>query len=424
MDSPKSRGQRKAAKTANPLVNGIQRLVKTNGAAAHSASDVGLQSTDIPKRYTIYEPMLLLNSNFATYSSTWHKFYSALSSTDLENLFSSILDAFHDAGVNVTHIALNAPIQLDIRNDDGRNQGYNITRSPVNLRPLHGDFGPDELLQAHSEQPTKADFEAAFWVEAAQLSGILQLWAPRWTMFSRGNIREKARILGLAQHNPSPFPGLSEEHLGQSLHQVDVIDFYVGIGYFALPYLRRGVRRVFGWEINGWSVEGLRRGCEKNGFECEVFLVPDQLDNTTVSRLAQDVARAVCCKAGLRCVVFRGDNRHAPMTMKAVDKALALSSSALNVRHCNMGLLPSSRSSYEGAVRVVSALNGAWLHIHENADILSVEQKRLEVKEQLKALLQRVRGDRWQLWCEQTEMVKTYAPGVGHFVFDIKIWPA
>ena len=90
-------------------------------------------------------------------------------------------------------------------------------------------------------------------------------------MFSRGNIREKARILGQIRLNQSPFSGLCSGELSQDLCEIDVVDLYVGIGYFALPYLRKGVRRVFGWELNGWSVEGLRRGCIRNGFECAVF---------------------------------------------------------------------------------------------------------------------------------------------------------
>ena len=132
----------------------------------------------------------------------------------------------------------------------------NILRSPVNLTPLYGDFGSTPTPQTISN-PTATDFANALWVTARQ-NGIWQTWAPLYTMFSRGNVREKARILNL----PTLTTGLDTASAA--------VDLYAGIGYFAFSYrkssqaLEKGIKQVLCWEINPWSVEGLRRGAEMN----------------------------------------------------------------------------------------------------------------------------------------------------------------
>lgn len=379
------------------------------------------QTRELPKRYTIYEPMLLLGPNFSTQTPAWEAFYSALTITEKLLLFRTIAKTFCNAGHNVTHIAVNAPIQLTLDNDDANE---NLMRSPTNLQPLYGNFGPGSLLRSHSPQPTQTDFDAAFWVETLQPSGSKQVWAPRWTMFSRGNVSEKARVLGLAQWNPSPFPGLSVDELEDSIETVDVVDFYVGIGYFAFPYLKRNVRRVFGWEINGWSVEGLRKGCERNGVGCEVVRVPDNANELEQRYVVEHVLDVLCKQPDVRCIAFWGDNLFAASILSKVGAALKGDAPFLKVRHCNLGLLPTSRESWAGAVKVIDAVQGGWLHVHENAEIEEVEQKKQYVVDALAKLVGQEKGRSWQVSCEHTEMVKTYAPGVGHFVFDVRLWPA
>lgn len=219
----------------------------------------------LPKRYTIYPPLLVLPTNFVSYTPEWKNLFSTLTSAEKNDLFACIATAF--APHAITHIAINGPISLET-DDSGKK---NMMRSPSHLSPVYGDFGPSVLEQPYqnSGQPTDHDFQRAFWVSTLQNGAVYQTWAPLWTMFSRGNIKEKARIL-----DPSAgMKGLTMEDLGrdslnghrETLSGVDVADLYVGIGYFAFSYLKRGVRTVFGWEINGWSVEGLRRGCEMNG---------------------------------------------------------------------------------------------------------------------------------------------------------------
>lgn len=390
-------------------------------AAVTQAQLDGLKLAELPKRYTIYEPMLLLGSNFPSQTPAWAAFYSSLAATDKHALFSTIAKSFRNAGHKITHLALNAPIKLSLNDDDADG---NVMRSPLNLQPLYGDFGPAELLDADSTQPTQADFDAALWVMTSQLSGIEQVWAPRWTMFSRGNISEKARILGLTQQNSSPFPGLSVEELEQDVGIVDVVDLYVGIGYFAFPYLKRGVKRVFGWEINGWSVEGLRRGCERNGIRCEVVRVPDNANAQQQNEVVKHVVDVLCEKTDVRCIVFWGDNSFAAEIIGEVTRVMKGVTSSLSVRQCNLGLLPTSQGSWKAAVQVIDPVLGGWLHVHENAEIEAVQQKKQYVVGALAPAVRQDKGASWQVSCEHVEMVKTYAPGVGHFVFDIKLWPA
>jgi tRNA wybutosine-synthesizing protein 2 len=220
----------------------------------------------IPKRYTLYPPLLLLPANVFSLTPAWTAFTLQLSAADLLILYRFIAEAFTSQGI--THIALNSHISAT--SPDGTS---NITRSPMGLVPLYGDFGPGRLLKTDvdpSGQPSEDDFSSAFWVHTVQNGGIFQTWAPLWTMFSRGNVSEKARILG-----EGTFDGLDGEDgvLGRDLSEIAVVDMYVGIGYFAFSYLKRGVGRVYGWELNGWSVEGLRRGCQRNGWGVKVLKV-------------------------------------------------------------------------------------------------------------------------------------------------------
>lgn len=423
--------KRSKQKPANILVKAISDYIlkrhKPPRDGSRNVDDVAghnqgaLPTSMIPKRYTIYEPMLLLGSNFPSQTPAWEAFYSSLLTADKHVLFGTIGRAFRSAGQNITHIALNAPIQPNLDDDDADG---NVMRSPTNLQPLYGDFGPEKMFDSNASQPTQADFDAAFWVQTSQLSGIKQVWAPRWTMFSRGNIAEKARILGLEKQNPSPFPGLSNEELGQDIGEVDVVDFYVGIGYFAFLYLEKGIRRVFGWDINGWSVEGLRRGCERNGIECEVVRVPDDASEQEQKDVVEHVVGVLRGKTNVRCIVFWGDNSFAGRIMCEVGAALENDTLSLTVRHCNLGLLPTSQGSWKDAVKVIDPVLGGWLHVHENAEIGAVEQKKRHVLGVFAEIVAREKDERWQTSCEYVEMVKTYAPGVGHFVFDIKLWPA
>lgn len=188
-DSKRPRGPRQIT---NPLQRGIAEFIKTSiSSSLLDQHDLSLEAlvSSLPKRYTIYEPMLLLPLNAFTHPPAWGSLYERLSRDQRHTLYLSITNSF--ARFGVTHIAMNAPIVLtDTEGHENR------MRSPVGLVPLYGDFGPVVSGVDEDAQPSEDDYERAFWVRTVQNHGIVQIWAPLYTMFSRGNITEKARILG------------------------------------------------------------------------------------------------------------------------------------------------------------------------------------------------------------------------------------
>ncbi|KAF2219097.1 S-adenosyl-L-methionine-dependent methyltransferase, partial [Elsinoe ampelina] len=277
-----------------------------------------------------------------------------------------------------THMATNAPIPLHLT-------GPNILRSPTSLRPLHGDFGP---LLPPSHNPTDTDFASAFWTTTTQ-NGIHQVWAPRYTMFSAGNIREKTRLLNNA--------GVRKAVEGGPCAAVDL---YVGIGYFAFSYLKAGVLVVVGWDLNAWSVEGARRGAARNGWG------------------VQRGEQGGKVREGTRLVLFCGDNTGTKRGLEGLGGLPA-------VRHVNCGLLPSSRGGWGTAVEVLDREMGGWVHVHENFGVGEIGDRAEEVRREMEGLVGRTQG--WaagtQVRIDEVFKVKTYAPGVWHCVVDIHIDP-
>ena len=354
---------------------------------------VGDLLSTAPTSYSIYSGMLLLTAS-SFQGDMWKALFSRLDASLKIQLYEAIANRF-----GVTHIAANSPIPLE-----NRESNPNILRSPVNLLPLYGDFGP-----VCSSPPTKADFDEALWVAARQ-NGITQLWAPLYTMFSRGNITEKARLLSL----PSVTDAIAEGKSGG--RGCAVVDLYVGIGYFVFSYLKAGASKVLCWELNPWSVEGLRKGAEANKFSFQLVEGSVDLDS-----IAQD--------SGLDVIVFQESNEHAGAKLEAMRNALP------PIRHVNCGLLPSSRDSWATAVRTIDPCLGGWIHLHENIATSDIEQISSEI---LKEICEIVRlsvadvvalepgsntyaCDRVRL--EHVERVKTYAPGIMHCVLDVYIPP-
>ncbi|KAL2829931.1 S-adenosyl-L-methionine-dependent methyltransferase [Aspergillus cavernicola] len=399
----------------NPLQKAIQEFIATHlppSLLSHSQHALSLSklACSLPKRYTIYEPMLLLPFNVFTYPPAWGLLYNSLDNSQRQVLYATITNEFSRFGV--THIAMNAPIILTDP------QGLeNRMRSPVGLIPLFGDFGPtvfegDSESENGSAQPSEADYKGAFWVSTVQNHGIVQIWAPVYTMFSRGNITEKARILG---HGASGFEGLDE-----GIGDVAVVDMYAGIGYFAFSYLKRGVKRVWGWEINGWSVEGLRRGCVENGWGCKVVRV--QSDGKLSVRVSEFVDALFDTD---RVVIFHGDNRFAADVMGEVQGFMESRRCWTSIKHVNLGLLPSSSSSWDNACKIIDKRKGGWVHVHENVNVEDIEEKRGEIAAKLERLwnrsVSRTPIIKPSAECRHVEQVKTYAPGVMHCVFDLKL---
>ena len=345
--------------------------------------------------YTIYPPLLILvASEYAVLEATTglDRF-----SIEFSSLYEMICKNFH-----VTHIALNAPIpanllgELNVEGiirsqqhlDDIKSPPLNILRSPTGLTPLYGDFGA-ALSVNHS--PTVADLQSAFWCTARQ-NGIFQTWAPRYTMFSRGNVKEKARILEL--------DSLTEQRLRREIREVSAVDLYSGIGYFAFSYTKAGVGKVFCWEINPWSVEGLKKGAEGNKWDVHVIKSGDSVNVEKYKNA--------------RIVIFEESNEYAARRVDSIRHQIPA------VKHVNCGYLPSSKDSWETAVQVLD-FTGGWIHAHENIAKKDIESRKAGILDHFRRLAQK--RFECKVECEHVELIKSYAPGVMHCVLDIAISP-
>lgn len=341
-----------------------------------------------PKRFTIYEPMALLPSGSFSkgdWVTTLRK-CTAESRTSLWTLLLKELSLV--AKSQLTHLAINDGIPLQM---DDEPEEENILRRPTGLQMLHGNFGPSQWA---GKTPTAEEFSEALWVSTKQ-NGIHQTWAPRWTMFSRGNVKEKARLLDFPRRIPS------------SAEQAWAVDLYGGIGYFVFSYAKLGMR-VLCWEINPWSIEGLRRGALANKWSVRVVSDPADL-----ARPVEDVLAS-----GEQIVVFLEDNQ------RAQDKVLQLQQLGIvsHVAHINGGLLPTSELIWEPAWHMAShsLAPQTWLHLHENVGLHDIPTRRADVQERFSQWSES-QGNSQAVAVTHVEQVKTFAPGVWHCVFDVCI---
>ncbi|KAJ3499040.1 hypothetical protein NLG97_g655 [Lecanicillium saksenae] len=288
----------------------------------------------------------------------------------------------------LTNLAINEGIPLE---KDGNSGEENILRSPTGLRMLYGDFGPalDEV-----ETVGASAFETALWVSTKQ-NGIHQTWAPRWTMFSRGNVTEKARLLEF-KHTKSP-----------SGQQPWAVDLYAGIGYFVFSYAKMGMR-VLCWEINPWSVEGLRRGACANKWSVKVVS-----EATDLALPAEEIL-----ESGEQIIVFQEDNQLALERMARLHQI----GIATEIAHINGGFLPTSEAMWAPAWNTAkhSIAAKTWLHLHENVGVHDISSRRAEIEQRFQQWNQ-VKPNSWQVTVSHVEQVKTFAPGVWHCVFDVCI---
>ena len=222
------------------------------------------------------------------------------------------------------------------------------------------------MVQSSPEIRQKTTFIYAFWATSTQ-NGIKQTWAPLYTMFSRGNITEKSRVLN--------FPDVKDQ---------EIADLYIGIGYFAFSYLKAGARRVWGWDLNAWSVEGLKRGAEMNRWSC------------AVNPEAEDEAQIMA---------YNEDN------VKAVERLNAV---GIKVKHVNLGLLPSSRGAWRIAAEILDE-RGGWIHVHGNCRDIEIDEWSNTIIGEFRRLF----GDTWTTDVEERFRVKEFGPGVGHWVLDL-----
>lgn len=307
----------------------------------------------LPKKWSIYTPMVLFGPG--TYDSEpWELL---MKEKNLSEYFKALVPLFPG---HITHFAVNKPI---IEED--------IMRRPFNLVPLHGDFGSEPTAQSYSS-PTLEDLNLGFWCHTIQ-NKIYQTWAPRYTMFSRGNIKEKKRLLQY-----------------KNLTNLVVVDFYAGIGYFSLSYLANGAT-LFCWEINRWSIEGFLRGLQKNGHKYRLITENEKLS-------AKDIL--VDMEAGIKAFVFHESNE------RALDRLTGLES--LAIAHINLGLLPSLKQSWPIARQLTKqSVIDTIVHVHENVHIKEFGKLAAEVSETFGG-------------SPSIEKVKTFAPDVWHVVVDCK----
>lgn len=392
------------AKRRKDRPNAIAAAVLSWLAEHHPNGDHPTRTQELleraPKRFVVYEPMALLpTGSFADLN--WSTELDRADATARDALWSSILDELsRRSGSRITHLAVNEgipPREVD-------RAAENVRRSPSGLRMLYGDFGPvhDDGGGGGGSETARYDFDAALWVSTKQ-NGIYQTWAPRWTMFSRGNVKEKARLLGFGSAAASTRHEREHEH--EQAAGGWAIDLYAGIGYFAFSYAALGMR-VLCWEINPWSVEGLRRGALRNRWPIRV-----------VQGVELDAPLSVADLVEQRIVVFLEDNCHAARRLREFQAMGA----ARDIRHVNCGLLPTSEPVWRAAWAMTGWTEStAWLHLHENVGSTDKEARRTALQGLLDGWTEE-EGRRRAAVVEHVESVKTYAPGVEHVVFDVSI---
>lgn len=405
-----SKPRDRESKHCSPLFRALEEAVGQlpEGLLTSLGIAPGVLINAFPTTYSLYKPMLLLPPQ--TFSSPhWTKLFSECppNSPTLEPVWKSLARS-----MGATHIAVNASIPLSTGPDKREEAEYrmkeNILRSPVNLTPIFGYFGPPPT-QALQSYPTKQDFENAFWVSTCQ-NGIHQVWAPLYTMFSRGNIREKTRLLELPCIQTCISQGKETEK------GVTAVDLYSGIGYFAFSYKKARVSKVLCWELNPWSIEGLRRGAQLNSWSTQI------VDPTQDGKIDWSESRAETLREDF--LVFQQSNEYALDTVTELRSRVKIPS----IRHVNCGFLPSSQTSWRIAACLLDRQITGWIHVHENVGTNDTERRKGEVVAEVQRYVDdwkegdaEERHGRRNAICEHVERVKTYAPGVVHVVFDIRV---
>ncbi|GMM32972.1 tRNA(Phe) (4-demethylwyosine(37)-C(7)) aminocarboxypropyltransferase [Saccharomycopsis crataegensis] len=340
----------------------------------------------LPKKWSIYPPMVLFGANTFD-DQDWGLFFHKNNIHENE-FYRQLLDyCFKDQEEEITHIAINKPIPLS--NIDSARE--NIKRIPLNILPIYGDFGPEPSLNM-IHNPTSTDLQNAFWCHSKQ-NGVYQYWAPRFIMFSRGNIKEKIRIF-------ETFDNIAGN---------DIIDLYAGIGYFTLCYLKKDCRKLYAWELNPWSIEGLKKGCEKNGFKYQVIRnnMPWIYDPTA------------------RIYIFNESNEFAPQRFGELSSILA-TSQILRLTHINLGLLPSSKPSWEISMEIIKNFKisdldlDSIVHVHENVHIREFDSFIKSTESELSKLVNNT-GSKYNVKYLHLERIKTYAPDVWHVCVDYSV---
>jgi tRNA wybutosine-synthesizing protein 2 len=119
---------------------------------------------------------------------------------------------------------------------------------------------------------------------------------------------------------------------------------------------------------------------------------------------------------GEKIIVFLESNE------KALERIGEIQETGLarNIEHVNCGFLPTSEPVWKSAWEVTKFAPDAWLHLHENVGVEDIESRRGSIQGAFETWA--VSGaDSRTPKVEHVEQVKTFAPGVWHCVFDVRI---
>lgn len=384
----------------NPLRKALREALGylPSGALAKLNLTIDMLVFAFPGSYSVYKPLLLLSNR--SINPIWDTIISGHSEL-FQPVWHQIATSLH-----CTHIALNSPIPpSNTPSSPHAQDSSNILRSPVNLTPIYGSFNLAPTPQTLSH-PTTQDFAETLWVHTTQ-NDIHQTWAPLYTMFSRGNVKEKARML----HSPSV------TYFAKQGEDAAAVDMYAGIGYFSFSYRKAGIQRVLCWELNPWSVEGLRRGAGLNGWSSRTFTPADVPEETAPDSEWKAWQQSVV--GGIEDFwIFQMNNDTSSCILEHLKADLP------PIRHVNLGLLPVSRPSWPSAVRALDSVRGGWIHAHENVGVHEIGQRGLEIGAEFQRLVNETHigeGGERKVQVDHVERVKMYAPGVVHAVFDVVV---
>jgi len=359
----------------------------------------------LPKSYSIYSPMLLLP--FHTFRNPhWQAIVSMLDAdAERKKAFFSALAT----QIAVSHIAINAIIPAWSTLAEHEDSLENILRSPTNLQPIYGDFG--NSLPAYPQHiPFSTDYAEAFWVITKQ-NKIHQCWAPRYTMFSAGNVTEKARLLTL------PSVTAAIELGNQTGRGCTAVDLFAGIGYFAFSYVKAGCAKVLCWDLNPWSIEGLKRGAGMNQYGAQVLDFERDLESVDTQR--QSVYERVMPAVqdpSVKLIAFRERNQNAWSRIKRFRHALP------PIRHVNCGTLPTIGAAWKIATEALDSKLGGHIHLHETCPENETTQRANHYVELILQYAKTLRrGNNTKVELEHIETVKSIGPRLLHVVFDIRI---
>lgn len=194
-------------------------------------------------------------------------------------------------------------------------------------------------------------------------NGILYTWDPLHTMFCSGNITEKLRMAKMNMMNER------------------VLDLYAGIGYWTLIMLKYGkAKEVHACDWNPKSIEYLVKNVELNGMSRE------------------------------GCVIFQGDNRTFNKP-NYFDRVV-------------LGLLPSSMDGLPVAIKSIRKEIGVNVHLHFHQNVREGQDFETELLNEIHRLLTENSIEMcWDVRIIHRERVKSFAPRVYHWVFDIAMTP-